>query len=497
MKTSEHENYDLNNDGSTSKTSEIQTYDLDESTSKTSEIQNSDLDNDESTSSETSSKPPQRRPWLWVLMALLLVGGGVAVWRVLSSGSEAPLANESQPQATRVKLSLVEAGRIEESSDFIANLESRRSVTLQPQIEGRVSRILVKSGDEVTAGTPIIQVNPEEQQAAVSSVTSAAQAARSQVENARATLRSLEAERLSNISDVQLNQREYERYSSLAEQGAVARQIRDQYTNRLQTARSSLGAINQQIEAQRSAVAQAEQELQQAQANIKQEQVQLQYYRISAPFAGTISDIPVKVGDFVNTSTQLTTITQNRPLEVNISVPIERAPQLRLGMPVELLDEQDRSVGTSRISFISPNTTNDTQSVLIKSLFDNSRNQLRADQYVRARVIWNQRFGVLIPVTAVTRLGGETFVYVAQTQQPSQRGQSQQGQSQQAQPQLIARQKRVKLGTIQGNNYQVIGGLEPGERIVVSGILNLRDGAPITLESSQDSGVTSQGGNDE
>jgi RND family efflux transporter MFP subunit len=325
-------------------------------------------------------------------------------------------------------------------------------------------------------------VNPEEQQAAVSSVTSAAQAARSQVENARATLRSLEAERLSNVSDVQLNQREYERYSSLAEEGAVARQIRDQYTNRLQTARASLGAINQQIEAQRSAVAQAEQQLQQAQANIKQEQVQLQYYRISAPFAGTISDIPVKVGDFVDTSTQLTTITQNRPLEVNISVPIERAPQLRLGMPVELLDEQDRSVGTSRISFISPNTTNDTQSVLIKSLFDNSRNQLRADQYVRARVIWNQRFGVLIPVTAVTRLGGETFVYVAQTQQPSQ-----QGQSQQAQPQLIARQKRVKLGTIQGNNYQVIGGLEPGERIVVSGILNLRDGAPIVPESSQDS----------
>jgi len=74
---------------------------------------------------------------------------------------------------------------------------------------------------------------------------------------------------------------------------------------------------------------------------------------------------------------------------VEISVPIERAPELRPGMSVELLNGK-ASVGTSRVFFIAPNTATNTQSVLIKSLFDNSRGQLRADQYVRARVIWNQ-----------------------------------------------------------------------------------------------------------
>jgi RND family efflux transporter MFP subunit len=433
---------------------------------------------------ETVSKPARarRRPWRWLLLALLLVGGGIVVWRLLTPASEAPPANAEQPQGTRVRLSPVKTATLRESSEFVANLDSRRSVTLQPRIEGQISKIFVSSGAQVAAGTPIIQVDPDEQQAAVSSVSAAAQAARAEVENARATLRSLEAQRLSNLSDVQYNQKEYQRYSRLADQGAVARSIGDQYTNRIQTAQASLSATNKQIEAQRATIVQQERALQEAQANIREQQAQLQYFRISAPFAGTVGQIPVKVGDFVNTSTQLTTVTQNQPLEVEISVPIERAPEVRPGTTVELLNGEGKSVGTSRVFFIAPNTANTTQSVLIKSLFENSQNQLRADQYVRARVIWNQRPGVLVPTTAVTRLGGETFVYVAQQEQ-SQQKQSQEGQAQQEQPQLVARQKTVKLGAIQGNNYQVLEGLKPGERLIVSGILNLKDGAPITPES--------------
>lgn len=421
------------------------------------------------------SPPRIQRRW-WLLLALLLMGGGIILWRMLSSPGEQSAA-QAEPPGVKVKLATVETGTLEESSDLIASLQSRRSVTLQPRIQGQVSQIFVRAGDQVALGRPIMQVDAAEQQAAASGISAAAQAATAEVENARSTLRSLQAERLSNLSDVRLNQQDYQRYSSLAAQGAVSRQTQEQYNNRLQAARSSLGSINAQIQAQQAVVSQAEKALLQAQANIKEQQVQLQYYRISAPLAGTVGDIPVKVGDFVNTSTPLTTITQNRPLEVNISVPIERSPQLRLGMPVEVMNAQGQRVGTSNVFFISPNVTNDTQSVLIKSLFANSRDELRADQFARARVIWNQRPGVLIPTTAVSRLAGETFVYVAQPK----------GQSPQGQPQLIARQKPVKLGEIKGNNYQVIEGIQPGEKIVVSGILNLKDGAPIIPETSKES----------
>ncbi|WGV24826.1 efflux RND transporter periplasmic adaptor subunit [Halotia branconii] len=418
--------------------------------------------------------PPKKRRWLRLLLAfILLIGGGTAViWHLLSSANQQPSTTNAQPPGVRVKVSPVQVGTIEDSTDFIASLESRRSVTLQPRIQGQVTQIFVRSGDPVAAGAAVIQVDPRQQKAAVSSIDAAAQAARAQLENARATLKSLEAERLSNVADLQLNQQDYERYENLAQQGAVSRQTKDQYANRLATAKANLGAINSKIQAQQATILQAQRDLQQAQANTEEQEVQLQYYRVTAPFAGTVGDIPVKIGDFVNTSTQLVSITQNQPLEVKISVPLERGSQLRKGMPVELMNTQGKTIGNSRVFFISPLASNNTQSILIKALFNNSQGQLRADQLVRARVIWNQRSGVLIPTTAVSRVAGETFVYVAQTEK-SPKGVSQ----------LVARQKPVKLGDIRNNNYQVLEGLKPEDKIVISGLLNLKDGIPIVPES--------------
>ncbi|MFB2767979.1 efflux RND transporter periplasmic adaptor subunit [Pelatocladus sp. BLCC-F211] len=425
---------------------------------------------------QTESQPPRKQSrWLWLLLALVaLTGGGITVWRVFASENQTPAkANATaQPPAIPVKVSAVESGTIEESSEYIANIESRRSVALQPRIQGQVSQIFVRAGDPVKDGDPIIQVDSREQQAAVSSVNAAAQAARSQVENAKATLRSLEADRQSFLADVKLNQEDYNRYVDLANQGAVSQQTKEQYANRLAVARAAFSANESKIKAQQAAVVEAEKSLQQALANTNQQKVQLQYYRVTAPFAGTVGDIPVKSGDFVNTSTQLATITQNRPLEINVSVPIERASQLRNGMLVELINPQGQTIGSSRVFFISPKANNENRMIQIKALYDNENNKLRADEYVRARVIFSQSSGVVIPTSAVARIAGQNFVFVEQNQR-----------SPQGKPQLVAKQKRVELGNIKGNNYQVLKGLQPGERIIVSGLLNLRDGAPINPES--------------
>ncbi|NMG20602.1 efflux RND transporter periplasmic adaptor subunit [Brasilonema bromeliae] len=432
--------------------------------------------------------PRKQRRWLWLLLALLLAGGGFALWRWLAPQNKAPATANAQPPAARVKISTVQAGMIEDSQQYLATVESRRSVTLQPRVQGQVAQVFVKYGDTVIAGTPIIQVDARQQQAAVGSVDAAAEVAQSQLENTRANLRSLEAQRLSKLADLKLNQQDYERYTSLASQGAVSRQTSEQYANKLATSLAALGQTEAQIKAQQATINEAEKSLKQAQSNIKQQQVQLQYYKITAPFPGTVGNIPVKVGDFVNTSTQLVTITQNQPLELNISVPVERGSQLRKGTPVEVMDAQGKSIGMSRVFFISPNASNNTQSLLVKALYDNSKNELRTDQVAYARVIWSQRPGVLVPTTAVTNLAGETFIYVA-VPAPSKPPQGEKPQAEKTQGnqqrtfQLVARQKRVKLGNITGNNYQVLQGLEPGDRIIVSGLLNLRDGVPIIPES--------------
>ncbi|MBC6433363.1 efflux RND transporter periplasmic adaptor subunit [Nostoc sp. HG1] len=420
---------------------------------------------------QTSFEPPSgKRRWLWVLAALLLLGGGATlVWRLLTPQNSAPTNAIAQPQGVRVKISTVQSGIIEESSDFIASLKSQRSVTLQPRIQGQVTQIFVKSGDPVAAGAAILQVDPASL-AGVNGSNAVPQGFLVQLENARATLKSLEAQRPSSVANVQLYQQNYEKFVTLAEEGAVSRQTRNQFADRLANAKTNLDAIDSRIQAQGATILQAEKTLQQANVNIQTQQPQSD--KITAPFSGTVGNMAVKVGDLVNTSTQLVNITQNRPLEVNISVPLQQGPQLRKGMPVEVMNTQGQKLGRSRVFFIAPTASNETQGILIKALFDNPNGQLRADQLVRARVFWNQRPGILIPTTAMTRVGGDTFVYVVETE-ISHLGVSQQ----------VARQKRVKLGEIKNNNYQVIEGLQPEDKVIISGLLNLRDGVAIVPES--------------
>ncbi len=427
----------------------------------------------EDNSPRTVLQRPNRRRWWLSLLILTITGGGIAAWRLLTPHSKPPQTQTAQELPTiPVKLSTVKSGIIEDSSEFVASLESRRSVTLVPTIQGQVTRIFARTGETVKEGAPILQIDPRQLVTPVTTINNEVLAAQTQLDNARSSLISLEAERTNNQTELKLNQQEYDRYNTLASQGAAPRQTKDQYANRLATSKTNLDAIAAKIKAQQTTISQAEKAIQKAQANTKQQQQQQQNNRITAPFAGTAGDIPVKAGDLVNTSTQLVTISQNQPLEVHVYIPVERASQLRNGMPIELINSQGQMMGTSRVIFITPNTAKNTQSLLVKALYNNSKNELRPEQFARARVIWSQRQGVSIPTTAVSRVGGETFVYVAETA-PSVPGKP---------SQLVAKQKPVKLGNIKGNNYQVIKGLQPGEQVITSGLLNLRDGNAIVPE---------------
>jgi RND family efflux transporter MFP subunit len=248
--------------------------------------------------------------------------------------------------------------------------------------------------------------------------------------------------------------------------GATTKQKLDEVANNLRNARAELGQIDAQMNAQQASINSAATRIEETRAGAVQEEVQLDFYTVAAPFAGIVGDIPIKVGDNVNSTTQLTTVTQNQVLEVQISVPVENAPRLKMGMPVELLDAQDKPLVKGNVAFISPNINPQSQSVLVKANFNNGTNQLKANQFVRARLIWASRAGVLVPTSAISRLGGQDFIFVAE---PSPTG----GKS------LIANQKPVKLGKITGNKQEVLEGLNAKDQIVVAGILQLQNGAPI------------------
>ena len=446
--------------------------------------------------SERDPQPP-RKGWRRFLVPALIVAailGGVG-WIVFNRFILPILIFSSmKPQLTQVELSQPKTASIADSSDYAANLDSRQSVTLQPRVSGQIAAIYVKAGDRVEAGTPIIQIDAAQQRAQVASRDAAVESAatditgaQAEVASARETLRSLQARRTANLSDVQFNQSEYKRYQNLFTQGASSKQVLDQKLNALQTARATLSQTEADIQAQQSTiarsqstVARSQRTLQQAQANVTEGQAELQYYSINAPFSGVVGNIPVKVGDFVDNTTQLLRITQNEQLEVQMQIPLDRASALRLGLPVQLLNEQGKVLQAGKLSFIAPDVDPTTQSVQAKAVFNNSSGKLRTSQFARVRVIWATRPGVLVPTTAISRLGGKDFIFVGTSFKASGCKAASAGEG--APPptnvdpdQLVVAQKPIKLGKIVGNDQEVLDGLSTNDRIATSGILSLQN----------------------
>ena len=354
-------------------------------------------------------------------LAALLLSVTVASCRGQQSASGAAPA---APPPSTVTLLTLEQKPIEQASEFIATIRSLRSTTVQPEVDGLVTRIFVKSGDHVRAGAPLVQINAEKQQA---------------------TVHSTEASRAGTEADVQYWRQQVKRLESLVGAGAISRQEFDQAQNSLRTAEARLAALD---------------------AQVREGRVELQYYRVDAPQAGVIGDIPIRTGDRVTTSTLITTIDDKGGLEAYLQIPLDRSPQLRLGLPVQILDEGGKVVATNPITFVAPRVDDATQTVQIKSALRNVPPAVRVQQFIRARVVWSNTPGLTLPMTAVSRVSGQYFCFIAE---PAGSG-------------LVARQRPVQVGELVGNDYVVTGGLKPGEKVVVSGIQKIGDGAPIKAE---------------
>jgi multidrug efflux pump subunit AcrA (membrane-fusion protein) len=149
-------------------------------------------------------------------------------------------------------------------------------------------------------------------------------------------------------------------------------------------------------------------------------------------------------------------------MELYLNVPVQQAPGLKQGLAVRLIDESGAPMATERVTFVSPTVDDSTQSVLAKTSLPNGV-KVRANQFVRAQIVWSTDPGFTVPVTSVLRINGQYFVYVAESDKGG----------------LVAHQRAVTLGPVIGNNYVLLGGLKAGEQLIVSGIQKIGDGAPV------------------
>jgi multidrug efflux pump subunit AcrA (membrane-fusion protein) len=369
--------------------------------------------------------------------------------------------------ASLVKTSILSERALPDTSTFVGTVKSRKSVNLRPQVEGRVTNIFVQSGAEVTAGTPLLQLDGTKQEAVVLNASAQIESWLAEQETAKAMVKSLQATKLSREANVKFAQKQYERYTKLADEGAVSNEAVDQWRTQLNVAKADLEATEAQITAQQATLKKDLKLIQQSRAGMKEQQEQLRYFTLRAPFDGQVGDVPVRVGDFVNTSTLLTSIDQTRPLELYINVPTTEANRLRKGLFVQVVSEAGQIEEEGELFFVNAQVDPREQTILTKALVANQKQALRSGQQVNVRVVWGNAPSVTVPVTAVTRFTGQDFVFVVERKDGK----------------TTAKQRPVKLAAIEGNEYRVVSGVKAGDEIVTSGTQTLTDGAPIRTDS--------------
>jgi len=355
-----------------------------------------------------------------VVLALAVFASGCG-----KSSANAPSGSAG---AMPVQVKVATSAKIPETTEYLSLLKSRHAAAINPQVEGQITKILVKSGDRVTEGTPLLQIDPLKQEATVSSQ---------------------EASRTAQEANLRYAKISLERAQKLHDAGVISKAELDNAQTAYDAAVAQLKALDEQV---------------------KQQRVELHYYSVSSPMDGIVGDIPVHVGDRVTVATLLTTVDEPGALEAYIYVPAEKAGALKVGLPVRLFDSQGNTLSDTRITFVSPQVDTDTQTVLAKAAVENPRSKVRIAQQVRSQITWGIHDGPVIPVLAVQRINGEFFAFVAANEGKG----------------PVARQRLVKLGDTVGNDFVVLDGLKLGEHIIVSGTQFLQDGMPVNEQVQND-----------
>lgn len=350
----------------------------------------------------------------------------------------------------------VQPATFQDLGDYTSTLEAVDEVKMAAVSSGRVQARLVRAGDQVNAGQELLRLRVRERSADVQQAQAAVARSKAGVAEVRAKL--------------EKDKSNFQRYNYLKGQGASSAQELDGY-------RSQYLAQQASLKASIDGVAAANAELEVARSRLSDKLV-------TAPIAGQVGDILVKVGDVVKEGDPFTSIIRNDRLLTRIEIPSNLSSRTKIGLPVWLRDTSGTKVlAKGRISFVSPVVNTVSQGLLAKAEFINPQGRLRSGERVRTQVEFGSQQQLAVPFSAVIQTAGQSFVYVL-------------GSAKQLPINLrnkleipaeasVAMKLPVRLGALQNNCYPVLAGIKLGDRLIASNILNLRNGTAVKARSSR------------
>ena len=325
--------------------------------------------------------------------------------------------------------------------EYPATVTALNQVELRPQVSGFITGVHFKDGDRVRKGQLLYSID--------------AQLYTANYQQAISNLAVQEA----NLNKAQ---KDANRYHELDKNDAVAKQLVDNADAALEVAKKQADA---------------------AKANIQAVQTSVRYTKIYAPFDGVIGISAVKPGAAVSAGqTLLNTVSSDKELAVDFN--IDQKEIFRFTSLMSKKQAPGDSTFTlafggeiypypGKLSLLDRTVNPQTGTIKARILFPNNKSLLIAGMTGTIRVKNNAATeSVLIPYKAITEQLGEFFVYVPNDSNK-------------------VSQRKVVTGEAIGANIIIKQGLQPGEKVVVEGVQNLREGAMIsTKPPEQPTGAT-------
>ncbi|MFA6140725.1 MAG: efflux RND transporter periplasmic adaptor subunit [Hyphomicrobium sp.] len=369
------------------------------------------------------------------LLAVLVIGALAAAAIHFTSGGDQPQRGRRWARAdgpvpvvaTQAKLADVPVWL-----EGVGSAKARNTVTVRPQVDGKILSINFKEGQEVKQGDILAEIDP---------VTFKAQLDQAVAKKA------LDESQLANAK------RDLERYTQLSANVIAAKTV----------------------DTQRALVAQLEAQIKSDDAAIESTRAILSYASVTAPISGRTGMRLIDVGNLVRASEGgIVTITEVQPISVLFTLPQQDLPEINKAvakrtLKVEALETDSKNVlDSGELTVIDNQVDQTTGTIRLKAEFPNKDLQLWPGQFVNVRMLLNTlEQVVVIPTSAVQRGPEGTFVYVVGADNKA------------SVRQIAVDQQDEKLAVISK-------GVAPTDMVVTTGFARLKDGAEVIVSPPAD-----------
>lgn len=361
---------------------------------------------------------PKTLRWFAVMALLvILVLGGLYGFNRFRQHAIANFFAQMKPPPAAVSAVKAKIESVPRYAAGIGSVSAVRQVTVTPEVGGRVTRILFKSGSTVKAGDLLVQLNDAPEQGDLANY------------QAQARLATLNLARNMHL---------------------VKRQFTPQQT--VDQDRSTLDIANAQIARTEAIIAQK---------------------AVRAPFSGELGIRQVNLGQYLTAGASIVTLTDLGTLHVDFTLPTQMRSEIKIGQRVDVTaDAFPDRVFHAQITTIEPQISADTRTMMVQATMPNPGGVLLPGMFVNAAVVLPpQPDTVVLPRTAVDyTLYGDSVYVVRQT-----------GKDAAGKPLLTAHRVAIKTGRQWGDKVAILSGVKPGDEIVAAGQLKVQDGGSVVV----------------